>query len=232
MTMNPPLIQKQGKVITALTSVQLCKLILCVGTPMLAMLLLHSRASLHRHLHFKQHLFCCQPWSAPCLFLHVCLISHGMTIILFVCDDYPLWSVPATEMTESPWNAAAPQGPASCENPTPRRLFLSPAAQAQGEANHSLTPDPSCLQKPLFARGPHTQHRPNLSTRLPSSRERRGTKPVRAPVCRNLFDAPLPCYFNCFAYAKQETENEQIKMSIRMLSGKIKHAMWETVLHF
>lgn len=80
---------------------QLCKLILCVGTPMLAVLFLHSCASLHRHLRFKRHLFCCQPQSVPCLFLHVCLISHGMTIILFVCDDYPLWSIPATKTTES-----------------------------------------------------------------------------------------------------------------------------------
>jgi len=55
--------------------------------------------------------------------------------------------------TESPQNTAAPWGLASCENPAPCRLFLSPAAQAQGEADHSLIPVPSCLQKPLFARG-------------------------------------------------------------------------------
>lgn len=55
--------------------------------------------------------------------------------------------------TESPQNAAAPRGLASCENPAPHRLFLSPAAQAQGEADRSLIPVPSCLQKPVFARG-------------------------------------------------------------------------------
>lgn len=55
--------------------------------------------------------------------------------------------------TESPQNPAAPQGPASCENLAPRRLFLSPAVHAQREADRSLIPVPSCLQKPVFARG-------------------------------------------------------------------------------